>query len=94
MIEINGIKYEERPQKKSIIKELPLKTILRIANFGFFTPYYNVPRPQLSNTKNKLYNIDLVKEFILIQNKESKLSRSQRENIIYLFNKKYQQINN
>jgi len=83
MIEINGIKYEEREEPKRSGRSS--KLLLIAAAFGALDNYgqsYTRERPQ----------VDLEKEFELIQNKQSKLSRNDRDWVVATFNRKYKQI--
>lgn len=75
---INGIEYIERPQQnsKNIKRLLPYMAIAAMFG-GFKVAQTNTP-----------YN--LIEEFTLIQNKKSNLSRSEREQVIRDFNRKYQ----
>ncbi len=83
-IEINGIKYasvaDERIQKQG---SGMYRLMAMAAMFGSVTSNsMKGPRPK----------IDLEKEFELIQLKQSKLSRDQRDYVVYQFNRKYKQI--
>lgn len=87
MIEIKGILYEEipKPPKKQMSKaSLELMLIAGMYSLPFTTSSNSRPKEKL--------NIDIVKEFELIQDKKSNLSRSQREWVVFQFNKKYRAV--
>lgn len=86
-IEINGVKYrqKEQPKRKPIGKTMA--AMLSLANaYEYMNPY---SRPQKSE---KQLDIDIVKEYGLIQQKKSNLSRSQRDWVVYRFNMLYTKI--
>ena len=79
MITINGINYElkEQPiQSRRSGKLLMMAAAMGAMNYG--NTYFR-ERPQ----------VDLEHEFELIQNKQSKLSRNDREWVVATFNRKY-----
>jgi hypothetical protein len=83
-MKINGIEYELREQPKQ--SRSSSKLLMRAAVFGGLGGYgndYIRERP----------DVNLEEEFELIQNKQSKLSRSDREWVVATFNRKYKQIN-
>lgn len=81
MIEINGVEYIERPvTKKQVQSAQALATISAIAMI-------HGVRPVRSNKQN--HNINIVKEFGLIQNKASNLSKSERDYVVREFNRQY-----
>jgi hypothetical protein len=82
MITINGINYElkEQPkQSRSSSKLLAMAAAMGAMNYG---NQYIRERPY----------VDLEYEFELIQNKQSKLSRNDREWVVATFKRKYKEI--
>lgn len=86
--EINGIKYQE------IEREAPKKTSRRLSSimammamFEYVNPY----GPSMPRIKPLPTN-DIVKEFELIQLKQSKLSRSERERVVAVFNRNFREV--
>jgi hypothetical protein len=95
IISINGVKYSLKEEPKinkenfSFNKNNPIKNILLstvylsyLANIDFEKKY----------TRKLPDNINIVEEFCLIQLKKSKLSRWEREEIIRIFEKKFEKI--
>jgi len=89
MIEIKGIKYEEIPQHQPMRMSKTAMELIAMASM-FYTPYMGYGNGN-SQPKEKL-KIDIVKEFELIQDKKSNLSRSEREWVVKIFNQKYRQV--
>lgn len=83
-MEINGIKYEEIPQKKPRPMSKTLASIMAMSSaFEYMNPY-------ASRTKRHTVQVDnLEKEFELIQLKQSKLSRNERDAVEAAFYRKY-----
>lgn len=83
MIEINGLKYrqKEQPERKPMSKRMTAMLMMASA-FSSLDPYTKKPKqtPQ----------IDIVKEYGLIQQKKSKLSRSQRDWVVKQFEKSFE----
>jgi len=90
MIEINGIAYEEIPQEqpKKMGKTLS-KLMLMASFFELHDPY----SPRRTASKPLPTN-DIVKEFELIQLKKSSLSRSERDRVVFAFNRLYRPVAN
>lgn len=87
-IEINGIKYQE------IEREAPKKTSRRLSSIMIMMTmfeYTNPYGPSMPRIKPLPTN-DIVKEFELIQNKQSKLSRSDRERVVTVFNRNFREV--
>lgn len=90
MIEINGIKYTEReipsPKKRSssAINEL-------LMMYGLAYQLMSIGGNSGSKTSKMPgeCSVDIVKEFALIQQKKSTLSRSQRDYVVFRFNKTF-----
>jgi len=80
-IEINGIKYQQIEQAAK--KPMGKMAMMMLALGGM--DYKS------SNPKQRPM-VDIEKEFELIQLKQSKLSRNDREWVVYSFNKLYKQI--
>lgn len=85
MIEINGTTYEEIPQQQS--KKIG-NTLSKLMMMGAIFELTNIYAPRPSRPKPLPTN-DLVKEFELIQLKQSKLSRSERDIVVAAFNRYY-----
>jgi len=87
IIEINGIKYK-RNDTENVNKSRSAFfkfTVLTMAMTG------GIGTPSLGGSR-KRPAVDLEKEFALIQNKKSKLSRNDRSWVEYTFNKNYTKI--
>ena len=84
-LEINGIKYAkiEKQPKKQMSRSMA--NVLMIASmFGGLD--------DIGGKTRQRPNIDLVEEFELVQKKASKLSRNDREWVVFQFNQRYKQI--
>ena len=79
MIEINGKQYEERPKKASP----------KMSSFMAATILLAGGMSGLYREDKGFSNIDIVKEFGLIQQKKSNLSKQKRDWVIYQFNKNF-----
>lgn len=77
--ELNGKMYDLIDQKQST-------WLGRYKNLVFQDPF--------TEKTNKLQNIDIIKEYGLIQLKKSDLSKSQRDIVVKEFEKTYKQITN
>ena len=86
--EINGIKYTEikREPRKTINKTLATALIMTQA-FAFLDPKMNPIKEDISYS-----NEFLIKEYELIQNKKSNLSKSQRDNVVFQFERNFKKI--
>lgn len=83
VIEINGVKYTEKPKPKTgktTSKLLMMAIALGVG--GNYGSTYNRKRP----------SVNIVKEFELIQQKKSKLSRNDRDWVEVQFHKIYKEI--
>lgn len=81
-MEINGIKYKSRmPEIKSSEQHSKILRSLLVM-LGIF----GGPKQKKVNK----HGVDIVEEFKLIQQKKSKLSRQQRDSIVWQFNKLYE----
>lgn len=79
-IEIDGVKYQrkEQPKRKPLSKTVTAALMMAVTFGGYGSGL----------RKNKeVPSVDLIKEFGLIQQKKSNLSRSEREWVIWQFNK-------
>ena len=88
-VEVNGIKYskiEKTPNKYVNKRILPILGIMGM--FGGFK--YGSRQGSDGGVPDK--KIDIVKEYGLIQLKKSDLSRSQREWVVWTFEKNYQKV--
>lgn len=77
IIEINGIKYRKKEPKKLSKSFIKLVSMAQI--FG-----------GLKLPNNNIEEINIVEEFKLIQEKKSKLSKRQRDSVVYQFNSYYE----
>jgi len=78
-IEINGLKYRQKETKK------PSKNFVKLVSMAQIFGGLKLPN---SNIKG----VNIVQEFRLIQEKKSKLSRAQRDSVIYQFNRHYEMV--
>lgn len=85
---INGIEYEKIERQPPKQKGRTLNKWLMMASmFSYFDPNVGPPR----RTKQPPVD-DIVKEFELIQLKQSKLSRADRDLVVRAFNQNYKPI--
>ena len=86
MIEINGKKYVKRERKSLKISPriASILTMAAVMGGGSFAGFGGSGGPPP--------NVDIVKEYELIINKKSKLSRSERDWVQYQFKDKYKEI--
>lgn len=89
-IEINGIKYQqkEQPKRKPMSKlMMSLMVMAEMANsFGMYGQYGK------SNQQKETPKVDLIKEYELIQQKKSNLSKSQRDWVVWQFEKNFERV--
>ena len=84
-IEVNGVKYKE--------KEKPERPKINSHIFSTLLMYGALDGMNIGGSgKQSIPKVDIVKEYGLIQQKKSLLSRSERESVIAQFNRKYEQI--
>lgn len=76
-IEINGLKYRQKETKKPSKNFVKLVSMAQI--FG-----------GLKLQNNNIQGVNIVEEFKLIQEKKSKLSRTQRDSVIFQFNRNFE----
>ena len=85
MIIVNGIEYEKIEIERGRQSGKTLSKLLMMsAAFQYFDPRVGSPR----NAKQPPVS-DIVKEFELIQLKQSKLSRADRDLVVSIFNRNY-----
>ena len=84
-IEINGIKYQqkEQPKRKPMSKTMTAMLMMASA-FITLDPCSKKPKEQPK--------VDIIKEYGLIQQKKSNLSRSQREWVVWQFERNYERV--
>lgn len=83
-IEINGVKYQKKEQpKRKPMSKMVATTLIMAQMFGGGFP---------TGTSKSNDDIDIPKEYELIQQKKSKLSRAQREWVVYHFERNYQRV--
>lgn len=78
-IEINGLKYRQKETKK------PSKNFVKLVSMAKIFGGLKLPNSNIEG-------VNIVEEFRLIQEKKSKLSRTQRDSIIYQFNRHYEMV--
>ena len=85
LIEINALKYQqkEQPKKKPMSKAITAMLIMASA-FATLDPYAKKPKEQPK--------VNIIKEYGLIQQKKSNLSRSQREWVVWQFERNYERV--
>ena len=84
-IEINGVKYQQKEQPKRKPMSKTMTTMLMMASaFGSLDPYAKKPK--------ETPKVDIVKEYGLIQQKKSNLSRSQRDWVVWQFEKNFERV--
>ena len=80
-LEINGIMYTEiKKQPKKQMSSSMARVVMMATMFG------GIGGNEVSKTPNRP-SVDLIKEFELVQQKKSKLSRNNRDWIVFEFNK-------
>jgi len=88
---VNGERYApiEREEKKHSKGLGKLATIAAMT----YLPYIsNLGSPHSKYDRKLPKGVDLVKEFSLIQNKQSKLSKWERDEVIFQFNKHFKKV--
>ena len=78
-IEINGIKYKQKETKK------PSKSFVKLISVAQIFGGLKLPN-------DNIQGVNIVDEYRLIQEKRSKLSRAQRDSVIYQFNRSYEMV--
>jgi UDP-N-acetylmuramoylalanine-D-glutamate ligase len=85
-LEINGVRYAEiEKQPKKQMSSSMAKVLMMATMFGA------MGGNEVSKTR-KRPSVDLIKEFELIQQKKSKLSRNDRDWVVFQFNKRFKKI--
>lgn len=79
-IEVNGIKYRQKPQKKT--PKPIFQFMMMFAMFGGLPGIKEPKRP----------DVDIVTEYGLIQQKKSRLSRSQRDWVVWQFEQQFEKV--
>lgn len=82
MIEVNGIKYQEK-KKPKVSKKLHSIMLLTYAMGGMYGS---------GEKERERPKVDIIKEYGLIQQKKSDLTKSQRDWVEYEFNKNFEKI--
>jgi heme oxygenase len=88
MIEINGKIYERKPMVQNNTPKMTSK-MAAFLMMGMVLSGVNIGG---NNISKELENIDIIKEFGLIQLKKSNLSRSKRDWVVYQFNKHFYEV--
>ena len=89
IIEINGVKYQQREQQKEQLKIPMSKTLVALMTMFKMTNGYGM----YGNSRPKERpRVDIVKEYSLIKLKQSKLSRNDRDWVVRIFTNTYQEI--
>lgn len=76
-IEINGLKYRQKETKK------PSKNFVKLVSMAQIFGGLKLPN-------SNIQGINIVEEFKLIQEKKSKLSKTQRDSVIFQFNRNFE----
>jgi FlaA1/EpsC-like NDP-sugar epimerase len=85
-LEINGVRYAEiEKQPKKQMSSSMAKAVMMA------TMFYSIGGNGVSK-KRKRPSVDLIKEYELIQQKKSKLSRSGRDWVVFQFERQYKRI--
>jgi hypothetical protein len=84
IIEINGIKYKKKPQKPIRPMSPMMMSLMLMAEMSY-SPYMGVSQSKKENHSG----INIVEEYGLIQQKKSKLSRKEREWVVYKFERDF-----
>ena len=87
IVEVNGIKYKsiEEPKREPLSRMVQMALIMgSIYGIGGSKP--------VSNRRSMNEGFDFVKEYGLIKNKQSKLSKSQRDYVVRYFEKHFNKI--
>jgi hypothetical protein len=79
--QVNGIAYKEK-EKKQVSSTYNRKLMTQVVALAMLDPY-------AQPIKQKTVDCDIIKEYELIQNKQSSLSKSERECVIKTFESKY-----
>lgn len=83
-IEINGIKYQKIEKQKAKNSKTMSKLLMMAAMFGGLDGVGGKPRQRP--------NVILEEEYGLIQEKKSKLSRNDRDWVVYQFERQYKRV--
>ena len=78
-IEINGLKYRKKETRK------PSKNFVKLASMAQIFGGLKLPTSNIEG-------VNIVDEFRLIQEKKSKLSKAQRDSVVYQFNRYYEMV--
>jgi hypothetical protein len=85
-IEINGVKYQQKEQPKRKPMSKSLMTLFFMAemagSFGMGG----------GSSQKETPNVDVVKEYGLVQQKKSNLSKSQRDWVVWQFEKNFERV--
>lgn len=89
-VEVNGVMYEPKP-KAQTQKKSPSKGLAMLTAMGaMYAPY--TMNGGTSKSAKQRPKVDIVKEYGLIQLKQSKLSRSERNWVERMFEKNYKKV--
>lgn len=83
---INGVGYRTKERESSRGSRVLSKFALMAMAFSEMDPF--TPRAKKHDTPK----VDIVKEYGLIQQKKSHLSKSERDWVVHMFNQNYEQI--
>ncbi len=91
---INGIEYERiqhetKPSRKGTSRMLALASMMAMMGGAGMMDYGSS-----SYSRGLPSNIDIVKEFELIQQKKSNLSKWERDQVVHIFNQNFKPCNN
>ena len=84
-IEINGVKYQQKEQQKRKPMGKTMAAMLMMASaFEALDPYAKKQKEQPK--------VDIIKEYGLIQQKRSNLSKSQRDWVVWQFERNFERV--
>lgn len=87
IVEVNSVKYRKKPEPQKSVKIATMEALfLQLALGGM------AGMPVSSRRRVKRNNINIPEEYGLIQNKKSKLSASERNSVVAIFERDYEKI--
>ena len=86
-IEINGLKYRQKEQNNQQTAKQSRMSVMLMGMAMMFSGQGSVGT---SKRQRETPKVNIVEEFKLIQEKKSKLSKAQRDSVVYKFNRSYE----
>lgn len=84
--EIDGIRYREKEKSPKRYSKSLSRLMLMAAAFSSLDPY--APKPKNFETPN----VDIISEYELIQKKQSKLTKSKRDWVVFQFERNFERV--